>query len=288
MHTYYKITPMKSKDFLVLCRLVTTSGAKIRVYDNSVHAGTATDAGDVEYSYEDAMALLQTDGVESFTTMVRGDCMEDAGIMDGDMVVFETRLEPQNGSIVATSIDGELLLRYFYRDERQKDVVWLVPSNGRKNYSPRRIDASTQCRLVGVVVSCIKNFRRREFGCVSRLRSSVDACRLTRYDSDASCVEGPRFVTCVVDPDRSRELIKRLHTLIDGRRGKDVAMVVRAAMKEGLISRPTYSQMVEEFGDIGNRSGFHRYLGYDYFDSELQPLCRALQEGVSESAHSQA
>lgn len=267
---------MKNQE-LVLYRLKMSDGRTIRVYDNSVHAGVLTDVGDVEMTYEDPMSLLQASGADSYVTLVHGDCMVDAGIQDGNMVVLEANLEPQNGNIVAAMVDDELVLRYFCRDQTQRDVVWLFPANSRKGYSAIRVDATKDFHIVGVVVSAIHSLRRREVGIVSRLRSRMEEERIGRLTEDASCEAGPRFATCVVNVSRMADIMECLHTLIDGRRGKEVAMVVKAAMSLGLITKPTFGQMVEEFGDIGNRSGFHRYMAFDFFDTELQPFRKILQ-----------
>lgn len=56
------------------------------------------------------------------------------------------------------------------------------------------------------------------------------------------------------------KLIADLHSLIDGKRGKDVALYIVACMKLGKLTRPTYTQIVNEFGDIGSKAGYNRYL----------------------------
>ncbi len=272
----------RTGDFYLLS-LLTKSGGQIRVYDSRLHAGTPLDVGDAECSYENALTLLHASGVHSFSACIRGDCMVDAGIFDGDTVVLEAGVEPQNGCIVAASVDGEPVLRYFYRDERQKDVVWLVPANFKKGYTSMRVDATTELRVLGVVVSAVKNFSRREFGIVSKLKSKVENERVARLDEVLSCEATPRFESCIIDPRNKTAIMQQLHQLIDGHRGKDVAKVVRAAMTAALISRPTFSQMVQEFGDIGNRAGFHRYMAYEFFDHELQPLVQRLESALSQA-----
>ena len=54
--------------------------------------------------------------------------------------------------------------------------------------------------------------------------------------------------------------IKKLHTLIDGKKGKDFCLYIVASIKLGKLTKPTYTQVKNEFGDIGNKSGFNRYL----------------------------
>ena len=39
-----------------------------------------------------------------------------------------------------------------------------------------------------------------------------------------------------------------------------------------MITRPSYGDVAAEFGDIGNRAGYNRYMNYQFFDDELSPL----------------
>ncbi|MDH6343339.1 hypothetical protein M2480_001328 [Parabacteroides sp. PFB2-12] len=67
------------------------------------------------------------------------------------------------------------------------------------------------------------------------------------------------FRECVYDDNEP--LITELHRLLKGKKGKDVALVIQACIAEGLITRPTYTAVRDEFGDIGNKSGYNSYLG---------------------------
>ena len=54
--------------------------------------------------------------------------------------------------------------------------------------------------------------------------------------------------------------IPRLHQLIDGKKGKAVALAIFCAAKLGLITQTDYNAVSEEFGDIGERSNYNKYL----------------------------
>ncbi len=60
-------------------------------------------------------------------------------------------------------------------------------------------------------------------------------------------------------------LIKKLHSLIDGKKGKDVYVFIVACIKLGKLTKPTYTQVINEFGYIGNKSGFYRYMNERLF-----------------------
>lgn len=63
------------------------------------------------------------------------------------------------------------------------------------------------------------------------------------------------------------ETLNKLHSLIDGKRGKNVALVVVASVEMGLIEKPTYKEVKSEFGDIGAESGYNKYLNKAKFTS---------------------
>jgi len=66
-----------------------------------------------------------------------------------------------------------------------------------------------------------------------------------------------------------------LHKLLDGCKGKKVAMVVFACIQGGIIRKPTYTQVAAEFGDIGNKSGYNKALsGHAFDDAEIEGVQR--------------
>lgn len=60
-------------------------------------------------------------------------------------------------------------------------------------------------------------------------------------------------------------LIKKLHSLIDGKKGKDLCLYIVACIKLGKLTKPTYTQVKNEFGDIGNKAGYNRYMDEQKF-----------------------
>lgn len=66
----------------------------------------------------------------------------------------------------------------------------------------------------------------------------------------------------LVQADKQDELLKKLHLLIDGKKGKSVALVIHLCVELGLMSKkPTFGVLTAEFGNIGNASGFNSYYG---------------------------
>lgn len=59
--------------------------------------------------------------------------------------------------------------------------------------------------------------------------------------------------------DNKGERLKKLHTLIDGKKGKEIALIIIACVKLGFMGKPTFQQLANEFGDIGSRQAYTNY-----------------------------
>lgn len=83
-----------------------------------------------------------------FALKVRGDSMIDDGIFDGDYVIIQRVVNPTNGDIVVSLLDGEnVTLKRFYKE---KDRIRLQPAN--KNYKPIYTQSvSIQGKVLGVI-----------------------------------------------------------------------------------------------------------------------------------------
>ena len=64
----------------------------------------------------------------------------------------------------------------------------------------------------------------------------------------------------IVIGDADGKIVKAIHKVIDGQKGKNVALYIWACIEIGWITKPTFTQVQDEFGDIGNKSGFNKYL----------------------------
>ena len=61
------------------------------------------------------------------------------------------------------------------------------------------------------------------------------------------------------DDNEKQKFLDKLHTLIDGRKGKYVAFVIRLCVEYGLMTKPKFPILEQTFGNIGNPSGFRKY-----------------------------
>jgi repressor LexA len=70
-------------------------------------------------------SLVKKSG-EYFALRVRGDSMDRAGIMDGDMAVVEKTASVDNGEIAVVQLDNKATLKRFFREEKR---IRLQPEN---------------------------------------------------------------------------------------------------------------------------------------------------------------
>lgn len=70
----------------------------------------------------------------------------------------------------------------------------------------------------------------------------------------------------VNDEDGSK--LQTIHTIMQGKKGKDAVLVLLACVLKGWMDRPTYKQVVDEFGYIGSKTGYNRYFAESMFTTE--------------------
>ncbi|MEO6252084.1 MAG: translesion error-prone DNA polymerase V autoproteolytic subunit [Ferruginibacter sp.] len=83
---------------------------------------------------------------------VSGNSMINAGIYDGDIVIVDRSLKPQNGKIVIAVIDGEMLIR---RYEKTMNSLRLIPETPK--LSPIDVSEFSDFKIWGVVMYAIRS-----------------------------------------------------------------------------------------------------------------------------------
>lgn len=62
--------------------------------------------------------------------------------------------------------------------------------------------------------------------------------------------------------------LQKMHSVMKDKKGKDADVILLAAIKKGWLMKPTYTQVINEFGDIGSRTGYNKYLNEQMFTEE--------------------
>ena len=90
---------------------------------------------------------------ETFALRVQGDSMVGDGILDGDVVVVESRNTVENGATVVALVRGEATLKRFFRERGR---VRLMPANER--LAPI-VAAAEDVEVRGEVVALLRRYR---------------------------------------------------------------------------------------------------------------------------------
>ena len=126
--------------------------------DQGIRAGFPSPAQDYMTESIDLNKDLIRHPASTFYARAVGVSMQDCGIDDGDLLIIDKSIDPQDGDIVVAYIDGEFTLKRIHSDPAQ-NCLWLMPAN--PNYRPIRITEENDFVVWGVLMYNIKpQFRR--------------------------------------------------------------------------------------------------------------------------------
>lgn len=126
---------------------------------DGIHAGFPSPATDYMIQAIDLNKELVKHPAATFYGRVVGDSMIDAGVDEGDILVIDKSLEPQNGDMAVCFIDGEFTLKYLRIEEGEmkKRSITLVPANDK--YPSIVVEEGSDFIMWGVVTYVIKKVR---------------------------------------------------------------------------------------------------------------------------------
>ena len=138
----------------------TTTSLPLQYADAGVRAGFPSPAQDYISESIDLNRELVQHPAATFYARVVGDSMSGEGITEGDILVIDKSIEPEEGDLAVCCLDGEFTLKrlHFASDNR----IYLMPSNRR--YRPIEVSRDSNFMVWGVVIYTIKANRRRKFG----------------------------------------------------------------------------------------------------------------------------
>lgn len=119
--------------------------------DGGICAGFPSPAQDyLELSIDLNTELIQNKAATFFGRVI-GNSLEEAGVTEGDIVIIDKSLQPENGNMCVCFLDGEFTLKFIRLTENE---VWLIPAN--RAYSPIRVTEDNNFMIWGVVTYTIK------------------------------------------------------------------------------------------------------------------------------------
>lgn len=119
----------------------------------TISAGFPSPAMDFEDLAIDLNKHLIKHPSATYYGRVQGDSMQDEGIDDGDLLVIDKSLDPENGKIAVCFVDGEFTVK---RIKIEKEACWLIAAN--KKYQPIKVTKDNEFLIWGIVTHVIKSF----------------------------------------------------------------------------------------------------------------------------------
>ncbi len=127
------------------------STTTIAYVDEGISAGFPSPAEDFKESRISLDKELIKHPEATFYARVSGDSMVNAGLDDGDLLIIDRSLEPQNNKIAVCFIDGEFTVK---RLKIQGKKVTLMPENPK--YKPIKVTPESDLIIWGIVTYVIK------------------------------------------------------------------------------------------------------------------------------------
>jgi DNA polymerase V len=119
--------------------------------EEGISAGFPSPADDFKETRISLDRELVKNKEATFYARVSGDSMIGAGLDDGDLLVIDRSLNPENGKIAVCLIDGEFTVK---RIKKEKNKLYLTPEN--KEYRPIELKEENELIIWGVVEYVIK------------------------------------------------------------------------------------------------------------------------------------
>jgi DNA polymerase V len=117
-----------------------------------IKAGFPSPAADFDETKISLDHVLVKNRETTFYAKASGTSMIGAGIDDGDILVIDRSLEPQNNKIAVCLIDGGFTVK---RIKIEKECVYLMPEN--QEFQPIKVTNENELIIWGIVTYVIKS-----------------------------------------------------------------------------------------------------------------------------------
>lgn len=127
------------------------SGKTSLLVNEGVSAGFPSPADDFKELRISIDKEVVKNETATFYARVSGESMQGAGLDDGDLLVIDRSLEPEDNKIAICFIDGEFTVK---RLKVEKNCVYLMPENPK--YQPIKVTEDNELIIWGVVTYVVK------------------------------------------------------------------------------------------------------------------------------------
>jgi DNA polymerase V len=129
----------------------TESNLEMPYISSGIKAGFPSPAADFDGTRVSIDQIVVKNALATFYAKANGNSMTGAGIDDGDILVIDKSIEPQDGKIAVCFIDGEFTVK---RIKIQENSLLLLPEN--KLFEPIEITEENNFIIWGIVTFVVK------------------------------------------------------------------------------------------------------------------------------------
>jgi DNA polymerase V len=129
----------------------TESNLEMPYISSGIKAGFPSPAADFDGTRVSIDQIVVKNALATFYAKANGNSMTGAGIDDGDILVIDKSIEPQDGKIAVCFIDGEFTIK---RIKVQENSLLLLPEN--KLFEPIEITQENDFIIWGIVTFVVK------------------------------------------------------------------------------------------------------------------------------------
>ena len=123
---------------------------ELPLYLGKVQAGFPSPADDYMDKRLDLTEKLIKHPAATFYCRVSGSSMEGVGIFDGDLLIVDRAVTPQDGSVVVAVVDGDMACKLL--DTTNKRLL-----SANEKFPPIDIGDNVECLIEGVVIHSIRS-----------------------------------------------------------------------------------------------------------------------------------
>ena len=149
-------------------------GAGHRLAGFYIHAGFESPGTDYEEERISMDGYVTDHPEATYYFKVKGDCMEDSGIYEDDLMVLDKSLKPLNGDVVVGVLNGEFIIACYIEMENRR---YLMRDNHKGDYPPIKIEPLDEFTLEGVVPYSLLDQRRQRYVRANRLQQLLRQLR---------------------------------------------------------------------------------------------------------------
>ena len=142
---------MKQQKKLHIAPITSEFKTTLAYVAEGISAGFPSPADDFKESRINLEEVLIKHPDATFYARVRGNSMINAGLNNGDLLIIDRSLEPQNNKIAVCFIDGEFTVK---RLKINKGTITLMPENPQ--YKPIVVTDAHELYIWGIVTYVIK------------------------------------------------------------------------------------------------------------------------------------